>query len=501
MKFNKNKLIIMFILIFIIAVLVAFAVIFSNNNQNKLQEESNKNVEIYESKVEENKEDIKEEKIKFEYQVLDKWQSGDKICQKYSLKLKNISNDIVNSWKVELNFKNDINISQNWNCDVNVNNNILEVSPKEYNKEILSNSEVEVGMILEVSNEDVFGDYNVTIDNKVVEFISNNNSIKQEENIIKEEVKENIVDIKDNDSKTPVEKHGKLNVKDTYIVDSKGEKFLIQGISTHGIAWYPEYVNKDTFKTLRDDFNVNTIRLAFYSDYNAGYNENLYSKVHEGVKYATELGMYVIIDWHILADNNPNINKANAEKFFKEMTNKYKDYENVIYEICNEPNGNVSWDSDVKPYAESMISLIRNVDDDAIIIVGTPDWSKDLNSVIKNPIKNQKNIIYAFHYYAATHKENERNIVQNAINNNIPVLISEFGICDASGNGNIDINEANLWINFLRKNSVGYVCWNLSNKNESSAMINSNVNSLSNFKDEELSVTGKWIKNTYNNVN
>ena len=209
--------------------------------------------------------------------------------------------------------------------------------------------------------------------------------------------------------------------------------------------------------------------------------------------------MYVIIDWHILSDNNPNINKANAEKFFKEMINKYKDYENVIYEICNEPNGNVSWDSDVKPYAESMISLIRNVDDDAIIIVGTPDYSKDLNSVVKNPIKNQKNIIYAFHYYAATHKSNERNIVQNAINNNIPVLIREFGICDASGNGNIEINEANLWINFLRKNSVGYVCWNLSNKNESSAMINSNVNSLSNFKDEELSVTGKWIKNTYNN--
>ena len=188
MKFNKNKLIIMFILIFITSVLIVFAVIFSNNNQNKLQESSNKNVEIYDAKVEENKEDIKEEKIKFEYQVLDKWQSGDKICQKYSLKLKNISNDIVNSWKVELNLNSDINISQNWNCDVSVNNNILEVIPKEYNKEILSNSEVEVGMILEVSNEDVFGDYNVTIDNKVVEFISNNNSIKQEENIIKEEV-------------------------------------------------------------------------------------------------------------------------------------------------------------------------------------------------------------------------------------------------------------------------------------------------------------------------
>lgn len=492
MNINKNKLIMFFILAFCIASFIILVLILNSINKSNF-EEVNKNTDIYSENILEESTN-KEEKVKFEYQVLEKWQSGDKVCQKYTLKLKNNLEYKISSWKIEIKLNDSINVLQNWNCDVSVNNRILLVTPKEYNKEILGNSEIELGIIIETNKEDVFGDYNIMIDDETLNFTSND-ELNKEESLVQENINEKI----EQDNKTPLEKHGKLSVKDTYIIDSNNQKFLIQGISTHGIAWYPEYVNFSTFKTLRDDFNVNTIRLAFYSDYNAGYDEKLYSKIHEGVKYATELGMYVIIDWHILNDNNPNINKNNAEKFFKEMTNIYKDYENVIYEICNEPNGNVYWDSDVKPYAEDMINLIRKIDEDAIIIVGTPDWSKDLNSVIKNPIKNQKNIVYAFHYYAATHKQNERNIVQNAINNNIPVLVSEFGICDASGNGNIDINEANLWIKFLRKNSIGYVCWNLSNKNESSAMINSNVKSLSDFKHEDLSSTGKWIKDVYNN--
>ena len=60
-----------------------------------------------------------------------------------------------------------------------------------------------------------------------------------------------------------------------------------------------------------------------YSDRNAGYKESMHEKVSEGVEYAKKLGMYVIIDWHILNDNNPNQNKESAKKFFTEMANKY----------------------------------------------------------------------------------------------------------------------------------------------------------------------------------
>lgn len=287
-----------------------------------------------------------------------------------------------------------------------------------------------------------------------------------EDEFMKEDNVENIVnEAENNRNKTPAEVNGKLSVKGKNIVNKNEEKFVIQGVSTHGIAWFPQYVNEETFKTLRDDFNVNTIRIAMYSNQNDGYNESLHTKVSEGVEYAKNLGMYVIIDWHILNDNNPNQNKESAKNFFNEMTEKYKDYNNVIYEICNEPNGSVQWEKDIKPYAKELITTIREKDKDAIIIVGTPTWSQDVDIVSKSPIEGENNIVYALHFYAATHKQDLRNKLKTALDNNLPVLVSEFGICDASGNGNIDINEANNWIQYLRENGIGYVCWNLSNKN------------------------------------
>lgn len=131
--------------------------------------------------------------------------------------------------------------------------------------------------------------------------------------------------------KTPVATHGRLSVKGADLVDAKGKKFQLRGISTHGINWdvgYP-YVNKAAFKTLRDDWGVNAVRLAMYtSEYNGycagGSKAALRNQIYKGVKYATDLGMYVIIDWHILNDGNPMTQVAEARRFFATMAKKYK---------------------------------------------------------------------------------------------------------------------------------------------------------------------------------
>lgn len=211
------------------------------------------------------------------------------------------------------------------------------------------------------------------------------------------------------------------------------------------------------------------------------------------MNYATELGLYVIIDWHILSDGNPNTYKTQAINFFNEMSTLYKDNDNVIYEICNEPNGNVQWSKDIKPYAQEVIGEIRKIDDDAIILCGTPTWSQDVDIVADDPIQGYSNIMYTLHFYADTHRQNLRDKAQIALNKNLPLFVSEFGICDASGNGNINEQEANNWINFLNKNNISWVCWNLSNKNESSALLSSNTNKMSGWTKEELSQQGKWL--------
>ena len=244
---------------------------------------------------------------------------------------------------------------------------------------------------------------------------------------------------------------------------------------------------------MRDSWGINVVRLAMYSDPNAGYSTSIHEKVKEGVKYATDLGLYVIIDWHILSDGNPNTYKTQAISFFNEMTNLYKDYDNIIYEICNEPNGNVTWQNDIKPYAEDVIKEIRNVDKDAIILCGTPTWSQDVDVVADNPIEGYSNIMYTLHFYADTHRDNIRNKAQTALNKNLPIFVSEFGICDASGNGNINEEEANIWIDFLNKNNISWVCWNLSNKNESSALLTPDNSKISGWTIDDLSKEGKWL--------
>lgn len=302
-------------------------------------------------------------------------------------------------------------------------------------------------------------------------------------------------------SATPVSSHGRLSVKGTKLVDSSGKAFQIKGVSTHGIAWYPEYVSKASFKSLRDDWGVNTVRLAMYSaDYNGyctgGNKTKLKKTITNGVKAATDLGMYVIIDWHILNDGNPNTYKKQAISFFKEMAKKYKNNKNVIYEICNEPNGGTSW-SQIKSYAKAVIKEIRKIDKNAVILVGTPNWSQDVDTAAKSPITGYKNIMYTCHFYAATHTDSYRKKLEKAVKKGLPVLVSEFGICDASGNGSINKTQANKWIKLLNKYKIGYVAWNLSNKNESSALIKSSCSKKSDWKLSNLTASGKWLVSTY----
>ena len=295
-----------------------------------------------------------------------------------------------------------------------------------------------------------------------------------------------------------------LAVEGTQLVDDKGNPVQMRGISTHGLAWYPGYVNEDCFAQLKE-WGVDVVRLAMYTGESGGYctggdKDSLKKLIRDGVEYATDCGLYVIIDWHILSDGNPNTYIEESKAFFKEMSKEYADYTNVLYEICNEPNGGTSW-SDVKKYAEQIIDVIRENDDDGIILVGTPNWCQYVDQAAADPIQDCDNVMYTLHFYAATHTDYLRNAMVDAINAGLPIFVSEYGICDASGNGAIDLNQANQWVSVMDQYGVSYVAWNLSNKGETSALIKSSCNKLSGFTAEDLSESGKWLYSVLTGTN
>lgn len=291
--------------------------------------------------------------------------------------------------------------------------------------------------------------------------------------------------------------HGALRVDGTQLVDQYGNPIQLYGMSTHGIAWFPQFVSYDSFKTLRDDWNTNCVRLAMYThEYNGycsgGDQEYLKSLVRTGVDAATDLGMYVIVDWHILQDQDPNVYKEQSKAFFQEMSTTYANHTNVIYEICNEPNGYATWES-VKSYAEEIIPIIRGNDPDAIIIVGTPTWSQDIDKAKADPL-DEENILYALHFYAGTHKDVLWNRMDSCIQNGLPVIVSEFGMCDASGNGANDFESAKSWMDVIERHNVSFFCWNLANKDESSSVFKASCTKTSDWTEDDMNESGKWIR-------
>ena len=302
------------------------------------------------------------------------------------------------------------------------------------------------------------------------------------------------------DASTPFGQHGALHVENGKLTDANGNVVQLYGMSTHGIAWFPQYINYDSFRTLRDDWNTNCIRLAMYTAEYGGYcaggdQEQLKQLVKDGVSYATDLGMYVIVDWHILSDCDPNQNKDAAIAFFREMSEAFADNDNVLYEICNEPNGGTSWDS-IKAYAEEVIPVIREKKPDAVILVGTPTWSQEIDKAAASPL-DYDNVMYTLHFYAGTHKDDLRNRLETCVQNGLPVFVSEFGMCDASGNGANDFDSTTKWLDLLNKYQISFCCWNLANKDESSSVFKASSTALSDWTDDDFNESGCWIRDYF----
>ncbi|MGN0437423.1 MAG: glycoside hydrolase family 5 protein [Lachnospiraceae bacterium] len=317
---------------------------------------------------------------------------------------------------------------------------------------------------------------------------------------------------------TPVKMHGRLSVSGTNIVDANGKVTQLRGVSLHGIQHtngsttaFKDYVNYSAFRILRDEWGVNMIRIPVYTNeggYCQGNSAAMDATIQSAVSYATQLGMYIIIDWHILSDGNPQTYQNQAISFFSNYANKYKNNNNVIYEICNEPNG-VDWTT-VKAYAVPVIKTIRSYDKNALIVVGTPQWSQLPTwggySAADNPITSQdiggsgtslaKNVLYSIHFYAATHYSDIQSNVTYAHNKGLPIFCTEFGISDASGNGNVDVSNANTWMNLFKQYHISFACWNLSNNNETSAMLKTSCTKLYGWKNEDLTTSGTWFVNT-----
>lgn len=283
---------------------------------------------------------------------------------------------------------------------------------------------------------------------------------------------------------TVVEKHGQLRVQGNRIVDKNGEAIQLRGMSLYWSQWIPKFYNYNAIKWLRDDWKITVIRAAMAVD-NGGYATNPTAeknKVFTVIDAAINLGLYVIVDFHVHEAQNY---KPQAHAFFKEVAQKYGNIPNIIYEPWNEPLNTPSWATVIKPYHEEVISTIRQYDPDNIIICGTRTWSQNVDEPAADPI-NQPNIAYTLHYYANTHKQWLRDRSQAALDKGIALFVTEYGTTDASGNGVVNEVETKAWWAFLDKNKIGHANWSVADIGESSAALVRSGNGVT------VSADGGW---------
>ncbi len=441
-----------------------------------------------------------EKKLTVSYNISNTWQEGGKECTQIEFVVKNGKPTPAESWNLTLDFGQEVEVMQSWNVNVTSAGSSLKASNVEYNGAIAAGGETSFGCIVKTSSE-------------VKKITSSTSSVQGSNTSVQQPA--DTTTAATTPSKPPVEEnieitnraglvsvHGQLSVKGTNLVDKNGEPVQLRGVSTHGIQWFPAFANKQLFKHLRDEWNTNVIRLAMYSGAGEGYTDStkagIEKTVQDAVDAAIELDMYVIIDWHVLQDQSPQVRKADALRFFEYMSEKYADYPNVIYEICNEPNGYATWSGDVKPYAEEVIPVIRKNDPDSVIIVGTPTWSQDIDKALADPL-DYDNIMYALHYYAATHTDWLRDRVKSCYNSGLPIMVTEFGNCDASGNGNNDFGQAEKWLNLLDSLNISYMNWALCDKAETASLLRPGASTTGGWSNDQLTDNGKFMKNWFRN--
>ncbi|WP_304224062.1 glycoside hydrolase family 5 protein [Gracilinema caldarium] len=307
----------------------------------------------------------------------------------------------------------------------------------------------------------------------------------------------------DKSGKTVVERFGQLQVMGTRLGTQEGKPVQLRGMSSFGLQWAGKYANDEVIQWLRDDWNMQVWRAAMYLT-QGGYIENpvIKEKVISSIEAALKLGIYVIVDWHVLSDKNPLVYKDKAIEFFTDIAQKYGTYPNIIYEICNEPNGKeVTWQGQIKPYAEAVIGAIRAIDPDNIIIVGTPNWSQDVDVAAEDPIKDYKNIMYTLHFYAGTHGEALRKKAEKALAKGLPIFVTEWGTSDASGGGGFYPDQSKVWLSFLKKHGISWVNWSVNNKGEESGTLvyNADREGKGRWQDADLSPSGRFIRKVLRN--
>ncbi len=292
--------------------------------------------------------------------------------------------------------------------------------------------------------------------------------------------------------RTPVAQHGLLRIRGTQLVDRAGAPVQLRGVSLFWSQWGDRFWNEEALRFLATRWDVSVVRAAM-GVAKGGYledRERERARVERVVEAAVKLGLYVIVDWH---DHEATWHADEAEAFFREAARRWRDVPNVLWEPFNEPLANASWE-EVKGYAERIAGVIRAQGAKQVILVGTPSWSRDVDSAALDPIRRFEDVAYVLHFYAGEHRADVREKALFALKRGAPVFVTEWGTCNASGDGGFDPAESDRWLRFLDEHRISWLNWALNDKPESASILRPGAAAEGGWTDQDLTESGRYVR-------
>lgn len=245
----------------------------------------------------------------------------------------------------------------------------------------------------------------------------------------------------------------RIRVQGNCFVSENGDTLVFRGLNSSD----PDNLdrqghwNKAYFETIKK-WGANIVRFPVHpAAWRRRGQDNYLQLLDQGVLWAKEQGLYVIIDWHSIGNLRSELFQApgyettqkETFEFWRTMAKHYKDEPAVaFFELFNEPTvlrgelGLCTW-AQWKAIMEETITIIRAHDCRAIPLVAGFDWAYDLTPVATEPIQAE-GIAYVSHPYPQ--KRNPPWAGQwtadwGFVAEKYPVILTEIGFCGADDPG------------------------------------------------------------------
>lgn len=238
--------------------------------------------------------------------------------------------------------------------------------------------------------------------------------------------------------------------------------------------------NREYFEAIKS-WGANIVRFPVHpTAWRTRGKTNYIKLLDEGVQWATELGLYVNIDWHSIGNLRTEMyqsmmyetTRKETYEFWRTMSSHYKGNATVaFFELFNEPtvmNGQLgicTW-QDWKQMNEEMILIIRANGSKAIPLVAGFNWAYELTPVASDPV-NAEGIAYVSHPYPMKRpKPWEPKWTEDwgFAAKKYPVMLTEIGFCGADERGAhvpviSDESYGDAITKYCNDNGISYSVW------------------------------------------